>query len=410
MAIAAKELDLAAPAEGAAESVRAQAGSIAPMDGLRGVAVLWIVLFHFLVLGDAAKDPWLAAVTAMPVVETAIRNGPFAVDLFFLLSGFLLTLPWLMNADRGRAAPDARRFYARRFWRIVPAYYVHVALLFVLVMPLLHGATYWRSDLYVYVFNAVAHGLFLHNLTPLTSGSLGVNGALWTLAVEAQFYALLPLLAPLFVRMPWRSVAVSVAISAGWVVAAHRGFDGLVHLVMALGRHWQWPEDSIRRLLAIQFPAYLVHFAWGAVLARLWLRWRAQASRFAPAMLFWTCVALLAAIASGTIRPLGENAWLVSLTALGGILLAAATDRAGFAMALLGRGPLAFLGRISYSAYLWHLPLLLLLQRYARVPAWAFFPFYLACVVAIGWVSWRWIEQPFMRRHAHASAIPPRAP
>ncbi|HET9580812.1 MAG TPA: acyltransferase [Usitatibacter sp.] len=407
--MAAVAAGLEAPAR-AGESVRAQAGSIAPMDGLRGVAVAWIVLFHFLVLGSAATDPWIAAVARVPTLEAAIRGGPFAVDLFFLLSGFLLSLPWLLAARRGRPAPDVRRFYARRFWRIVPAYYVQLAALFVVVMPLLHGLAYWRSDLYVYAFNALAHALFLHNVTPLTSGSLGANGALWTLAVEAQFYALLPLLGPLFARAPWRSLALSVAISAAWVAGSQHGFDALVRAGMELGRHWQWPEDAIRRLLAIQFPAWLAHFALGAALARAWLGWRPNTGRYAPAMLFWACIAILAAALAGGLRPLGELSWLVPVGALGGIMLAAATGRAGFAATALGRGPLAFLGRISYSAYLWHLPLLLVLQRHAHVAPWALLPLYLASVISIGWLSWRWIEQPFMRRHAHGSASPRPAP
>lgn len=408
MAALASDLDLARGP--AAESVRAQAGSIAPMDGLRGVAVLWIALFHFAVLGDASKDPWLAAIAAAPAIAAAIRSGPFAVDLFFLLSGFLLTLPWLLNAARGAPPPDTRRFYARRFWRIGPAYYVQLLFLFVVAMPALHGPTYWRSDLYVYAFNGVAHGLFVHNLTPLSSGSLGVNGALWTLAVEAQFYLLLPLLAPLFVRAPWRCLAIATAVSAGWIAGAHHGFEGLVRLYQEWGRHWQWPEDAIRRLLAIQLPAYLVHFALGAVLARAWLRWRERPRRRGPAILFWIGVAVLAAVSGGWSRPLGDQSWLASLAALGAILLAAAADTTGLAAAALGRGPLAFMGRISYSAYLWHLPLLALLQRLAGLAPWALLPLYLASVVATGWLSWRWIEQPFMRRHAAASAARRRAP
>ncbi|HET9652521.1 MAG TPA: acyltransferase family protein, partial [Usitatibacter sp.] len=204
------------------------------------------------------------------------------------------------------------------------------------------------------------------------------------------------------------SLALAAAISAGWVAGSHAGFDALVRFYMEAGRHWQWPEEAIRRLLAIQFPAYLVHFALGAVLARAWLRWRTRDVRYGPALLFWASVLLLASVAAGWTRPLGEQSWLVSLAALGGIMLAAAADRTGAASAALGRGPLAFMGRISYSAYLWHLPLLALLQRYAAGPAWTLFPLYLASVVALGWISWRFIEQPFM--HANASAAPRRAP
>jgi peptidoglycan/LPS O-acetylase OafA/YrhL len=387
--------------------VREHAGTIAPMDGLRGVAVAWIVLFHFTVLRDAALDPWAAAIASVPAFARAVASGPFAVDLFFILSGFLLSLPWLIHARRGLPAPDARAFYARRVRRIVPAYYMHVALLFLVVMPLLHGAAYWRSDLYVYAFNAVAHALFIHNTTPLTSGSLGVNGALWTLAIEAQFYALLPLLGPLFARAPWRSLAAATAIAIAWVAASRHGFDALVAAFLAAGAHWQWQEQSIRGLLAIQFPAWLAHFALGAAMAHVWQRWRPAGAL--TAALFAACAAILAVLGTGRVAPLGEHSGTITVAALGGVVLAAALDRGAIAAAL-GRGPLAFVGRISYSAYLWHLPLLLVMQRHASLVPALFFPAYLASVIGVGWLSWRFVEQPFMHARGRASAIPPPAP
>lgn len=342
----------------AAGSVRAEAGEIAPIDGLRGVSVIWILLFHFTVL--RAADPCAAALRETPIVGAVIARGPLAVDLFFLISGFLLTLPWLVRARDGRPAPETRAFYVRRIRRIVPAYYLHLALLFALVMPLLFGAKYWRHDLYVYGANAIAHAAFVHNLSPLTSASLGVNGALWTLAVEAQFYALLPLLAPLFARAPWRTLAAAALVSAAWVWNANHGFDALIRWHRDIGARWDWREDSIRRFLGMQLPAFAFTFACGAALARAWLAHRPQT----PAAL-------------------------------------------GMA---LGRGPLAFMGRISYSAYLWHLPLLLLLQARVGVPGAAFFPLYVACVCAVGWISWRFVERPFMTASAPAREDPPRAP
>ena len=397
--------DTVAVAAPRVEGVRAEAGTIAAMDGLRGVSVLWIVLFHYTVLRDAASDRWAAALRDTPAIGSFIAHGPFAVDLFFLISGFLLTLPWISRAQAGSPPPDTRRFYARRIRRIVPAYYLHLAALFAVVMPLLHGITYWRSDLYVDLLNAVAHALFLHNLSPLTSGSLGVNGALWTLAVEAQFYLLLPLLAPLFVRAPWRSLAASVAISAAWIAGSIHGFDALVQWHLEIGRHWQWSEASIRRLLSIQFPAYLAHFAAGAAMGRLWFLHRARVARRVRALLLAACAGILAAIVAGW-HPLGEYGWMVSLAALAGIVLAAACGAAP----ILERGPIAFVGRISYSAYLWHLPLLLCLQARAPIDAAAFFPAYIAAVVAIGWLSWRGVEWPFMQARGGASAVPPPSP
>jgi peptidoglycan/LPS O-acetylase OafA/YrhL len=385
----------------ATESVRAEVGHLAPMDGMRGIAVLWVVFFHIIVLRGKLDDPWVAIFASIRPIAALFGAGYLGVDLFFLISGFLLTLPWFVHARKGLPAPSAREFYARRFWRIAPAYYAQLVLLFLLVVPLLRGATYWRSDLYVYIYNAIAHATFLHNTTPLSSGSMGVNGALWTLGVEAQYYLLVPLLAPIFVRAPRAALAVALCLAALWRMQTHYGLDGIVAVEMALGRPWSWPESVVRYLLLHQLPSYLGHFALGIVLGRAWLAWREREHRaieraaldaavvFSLGVLYWV-IAIDGAI-------LGEHTWILPTLALAALLFRAATSASPLARNLLGRGALAFAGRVSYSAYLYHLPLLILWNLYgAFIPAWTSLPLYLATLFAIAWLSWRFIEQPFI--------------
>jgi peptidoglycan/LPS O-acetylase OafA/YrhL len=385
------------------EDVRSEVGYVAPIEGLRGVAVLWVVLFHYLVVREKLfDDPWIATVSASRPLEAVIRNGYLGVDLFFLISGFLLTLPWFVHARLGRPAPATYAFYERRFWRIAPAYYLQLALLFVLVMPLLFGWMYWRRDLFVYAFNAVTHMAFVHNTTPLTSGSMGVNGALWTLAIEAQYYVLVPFVAPLFVRRPWTMLAAAFAAAVLWRLGARHDLDALVAFELAIGRHWQWGEEVVRHLLRTQLPSYLGHFALGIVLGRGWLAWRDRPRAKRDGVLLASGAMLaIAAILWTLLRGaplLGDHAWILLTFALGTLLFAAAADRSGIADALLGRGPLAFVGRVSYSAYLYHLPLLLLWNKLAAgLPAASSFPLYLALVLAISWLSWRHVERPFLR-------------
>jgi peptidoglycan/LPS O-acetylase OafA/YrhL len=378
--------------------VRAAVGRIPALDGVRGIAVLWVIVFHYAALGDAGRDPWLAAINAVPVLDAVVRNGYLGVDLFFLISGFLLVLPWFVRREGGLARPSARDFYLRRIRRIVPAYYLHLALLFLLFVPLLRGWDYWRHDLYVIIWNGIAHAGFLHTTSPLTSGTLGVNGALWTLAVEAHYYLLLPLLSPLFARAPATTAVGAFAVAALWQAGARHDLDALVALQMRLGEHWGWPEAIVRHLLLTQLPGYLAHFALGTVLGRIWLLWRDEQLR----MLRWLPVAALLALALllhalGTREAiLGEHTWVATTLALGTLLLAAALGRGRLSRAVLDRGPLAFLGRVSYSAYLYHLPLLLLWQHHAvPVPAYLAGPLYLACVLLVAWLSWRFVEERF---------------
>jgi len=387
----------------AAENVRAEVGEIGPLDGLRGIAVAWVIAFHVYALRAKVGDPWVDLMASARFLEPVVGAGYLGVDLFFLISGFLLALPWFVHAAQGKPAPSALGFYARRVRRIVPAYYVQIVILFAVVLPLLRGPGYWRSDLYVYLYNAVAHAFFLHNTTPLTSGSMEVNGALWTLAVEAQFYILIPLLVPLFVRWTHAALAACFALAALWHIGVDSGLDGIVAAEMALGAHWGWPESIVRYLLLHQLPSYLAHFALGIVLGRAWLRWRAaQPPRVEHALVSVAAACALAALYRFMAidgRMLGELTWIVAPLCLAILLFRAVTTRWRFVQRLLARGPLAFLGRISYSAYLYHLPLLLVWNAYARaLPAWSSLPLYLAALLALSWLSWRFVEQPFLKK------------
>ncbi|HXF79837.1 MAG TPA: acyltransferase [Usitatibacter sp.] len=377
----------------APDGVRDEIGHIPGIDGLRGIAVLWVALFHFLVLrpGDAASRA-IAATPAGPLAA----NGYLGVDLFFIISGFLLAMPWFVHAAAHRESPSVLAFYRRRFWRIVPAYYVQLAILFGLVLPALRGVAFWRSDLYVYLYNLVTHALFLHNTTPLSSGSMQVNGALWTLAVEAQFYLLLPLAMPVVVRWPRASLLAAIAAAQAWRVAAEVDLVPLVRLEVWLGRPWGWPEDVVRHLLAYQLPSYLGHFALGMYLGREWLSRRAAPARpgVPDAAAAMAIVALGISLVQGW--PPGRFAWTAAPLALC-VLLYAAARGGTWTSALLARGPLAFTGRVSYSMYLYHLPLLLVLAPWLDSLPHAALPAYLAAAIAAGWISWRFVERPWMR-------------
>ncbi|MGZ5033956.1 MAG: acyltransferase family protein [Usitatibacter sp.] len=382
--------------------VRSEVGAIPPLDGVRGIAVLWVMLFHFAALAGGRGDPWIEAMDKFPLLDAVIRNGYLGVDLFFLLSGFLLTLPWFLHARAGVAAPRTREFYLRRIRRIVPAYYAQLVILFAIVLPLLLGIDYWKHDLYVILYNVFAHAAFVHNLSPLSSASMSVNGALWTLAVEAQYYLLLPLLAPLFVRAPVVATIAAFIAAAAWQLASRHGFDALVAWQMAMGAHWKWSEAIVRHLLVTQLPAYLGHFALGTLLGRAWLEWRDRApGRRSFPYLFAAGAAALAALLGylrSGIAVWGDYTWMLSTLCLGTLLFAAAAGKGPIARALLARGPLAFLGRISYSAYLYHLLVLAVLLKHAdTLPRAAVFPVFMFATVALSWLSWHFIEQPWQK-------------
>jgi peptidoglycan/LPS O-acetylase OafA/YrhL len=96
---------------------------------------------------------------------------------------------------------------------------------------------------------------------------------------------------------------------------------------------------------------------------------------------------------------LGDATWIVVPLAFGLVFFALAANDRARPHPILGHGPLAFLGRVSYSAYLYHLPVLALWNAFIPASGWISLPLYLATVGAIAWVSWRYVERPFLRRY-----------
>ena len=393
-----------------AAGVRDEVGYIEPIEGLRGVAVLWVVAFHYVVVRTSPfpTDPWLQLVAASPAAQVIVRNGYLGVDLFFLITGFLLTLPWFRRAAAGLPAPPAREFYVRRAHRILPAYYVQLLVLFLVCLPLMRDLTYWKSDLAYYLWNFGAHVTLLHYTTPITSASLTLNGALWTLALEAQYYLLLPLLAPLMVRAPLRMALVLFAAAGAWRWLAWHDLEPLFAFEMSIGARWNLPEATIRHFLATQLPAYFAHFAAGILAGRAWLRWRDRS--FGP--LAATAWLAAAAVALGVLYRmhapggvwLGEHNWVLVPIAMGVVMLALVSSGAAIARPLLANAPLKFIGRTSYSIYLYHLPLLLAWNKFAPSDlGWLSLPLYLAVVMGVAWASYRWVELRYMQNRGQTT-------
>jgi peptidoglycan/LPS O-acetylase OafA/YrhL len=382
------------------------AGRIRGIEALRAVAIAWVLLFHWLVARDPQSgDPWVAAITGWAPANAFLRNGFLGVDLFFLISGFLLVLPWARAAAGEGKRPDTRAFYARRIRRIVPAYYAQLLLLFALFAPLLLGRGYvrdWGGGLVA--LNAATHATFLHYTTPLTSASFGVNGALWSLAIEMQFYLLLPALAPAFARRPLAWGLALIAAAGAWRWLAAHDLGPLVAAERAIAARFEVGEGPIRHLLGTQLPAYFAHFAVGMAAGCAWSKWvreRGRDFRQGPAVLASGALAVLygaCAVGEAGLGLLGW--WLVSLACLAALLVAFALP--GPFSRAVSQVPVLFVGRVSYSIYLYQLPLLYLWNRFRVLDgSAASMPAFVAVVLIVAWVSYAAIERPFIARGRH---------
>ena len=180
------------------------------LDGLRAVAILIVVWYHFW------QQSWLMPIVGDFNLDWLPRNGAILVDFMILLSGFCLFLPYAREMVHGEKAPGALTFYRKRVARIAPSYYISILIvLFCFALPLgeyASGTDFWKDF--------VPHLFFVHNLFPQSYIFTHLNGALWTVAVEVQFYLLFPLLARFFRKKPVLTYAGMVAIgllSCDWI-------------------------------------------------------------------------------------------------------------------------------------------------------------------------------------------------
>jgi peptidoglycan/LPS O-acetylase OafA/YrhL len=148
-----------------------------PVDGLRAISVLWMIVFHCIYhLGDVLPRERFLEVLRSPWLRV-LEQGHLGVDIFFVISGFLIT-SLLLREREARGRVDFRGFYIRRAFRILPAYAIALCLAAWVLGPEAHLASAW-SNL-----------LFVNNFLPIARQALPWT---WSLAIEEQFYLVFPL-------------------------------------------------------------------------------------------------------------------------------------------------------------------------------------------------------------------------
>ena len=303
------------------------------LDGLRMLAMYLIILFH-------TQVPW-------------IQGSFIAVNLFFVLSGYLVTNVVLTEMDRtGRL--DLGRFYARRVRRLLPAALVAVvgiSLVFLLVAPVVRriGLVGDAQSALLYVANwrflAQANVYFAPNVekSPFLH--------FWTLSIEEQFYILFPLLILLLARASRRWVMV-----AGLVAVTVASIGAQVYWASADPLHaYYGTEPRLYQLSAGAAMAVALR-SWPVRVPRLVARAVAVGGRV---LCVARCFSAVAMSQSGR----GFLGTAACLMVVAGLML---DEDQPLARALSLR-PVVYLGQISYSTYLWHWPVILVTGMFLDV-------------------------------------------
>jgi peptidoglycan/LPS O-acetylase OafA/YrhL len=355
------------------------------LTGLRGIAACWVMLFHLWALA-AGPRVILLGLDLTPIFSC----GFLGVDLFFVLSGFLLGLPFLAWANRTRPFPNLVQFWKRRCLRVLPAYYIQLGLLIVAGF-VVSGA--WPVDLHQLLAYLSMEFVFVDGIGPM------LNGVWWTLPIEWNYYLVLPLLGLAFARARWWLVALGVFVAV-------LGFRVLCYQLLLANR----TIGPVAYPMIIQLPGRLDEFVFGMLAAWFHLRRRAPAPRRDHALLALGIACVIALLLGldgrGDIFATADTRWIFTYATCAGASLAlivyAAAARAWLADRLFAGRALAFLGTISYSLYLWHAIVFEVAARsgFAQwAPAASLGRLAVALVpivLVVSWISFRLTEHPFL--------------
>ena len=301
------------------------------VDGLRALAALWVVLFHIHAFSGAH-------VGLIPGLDLFLRSGSTGVSLFLVLSGFCLYLPF---AGYRNERFQTKAFLIRRCRRLLPAYYVSLAI--TLAVVLIAGTNLGLASYsgWPAVEQLLTHATMTHILFPKTFYAL--NGAFWSLALEWQLYLTLPLLI-IGIRR-W-----GLAWTAAAAIAVNVAYRLLLFLMISEHRV---AADSLlaTAVLPNQLPGRWAEFVFGMVAAELY-----QAGVLVRLRLT-LAVPVMVALVGVSLVSVG-NQW--SHLLFGGVfvlLLAVVLKADNLIATVISWRQLARLGTMSYSLYLVHQPI-----------------------------------------------------
>ncbi len=375
------------------------------LTGLRGVAAWWVVLFHVrtVIIPLFLNADMVSALVQswQRILHVNIRPlfyGWMGVQVFFVLSGFLLFLPFARVLLGQREKINLLEYFKRRFKRILPAYYFQLVILAVLSFFGLYQSTTWT--------NWIMHGLMIHNFSSVYNWEL--NGVSWTVPVEFDFYLLLPLLF-LFIR---KSGIYNFVLAA---------LGGAIIYKMMVFSYAIDKEVIYKVWLFGQLPGRIDLFAFGMLGAFIYEKYNQQIQQFkyknylefgllaGGVFAVWLLIKFLMSM-EGKFW-LGHPSLFFYDSLLGVAILLIVlgiTIQGKLTKILFANRLVVYLGEISYSTYLWHMPLLLFVFQNPQIKKYIqanpnenlllVLLFAIGLVLFASILSYRYVELPFLRK------------
>lgn len=369
---------------------------IPSLDGLRALACLAVFGVHF------QQAVSLRGNIGPFDLARLLENGNTGVALFFVLSGFLLSIPFWRSLERAEPVPRWRVFWVKRAVRILPAYFLCLTLLVV------HNRVWEQPGEST---NILLHYLLLFNYSP--QHIFSINPPFWTLAVEVQFYILLPLIFLVIAAFPrWLQMPAVV----GFAVFAYVALIGVIQCEPC--REW-WPwngQDDVTQnpVFTYSLLAHLPHFLLGVLGGGGYSMLKdARRRHFCAIRNGSEAVFLLAAVLIFIILatpldtrlaiPFGRyNLPFVPVLLA---LIVLSSSHTSLIKALLELPPVRWIGYVSYGVYIFHLPVLNVVGRTMRSAGLDTKEHWLILLVAaltltlaVAAISYYLVERPILRR------------
>jgi peptidoglycan/LPS O-acetylase OafA/YrhL len=353
------------------------------VDGLRAVAVVSVMLYH--------------------LREALMPGGFLGVDVFFAISGYVVTMSLARDAAKGYSLAEfLKRFYARRILRIIPA--LLVCLLVTTALTVVFIPKAWLSEATqktgLYAFFGLSNFALLSAdsyFSPRPAFNPFTHT--WSLAVEEQFYVFLPLI--LFFTLP-------LGRRSGWGGAIARAVLPVLCLASFVAMWW---VSGTNREAAFYMLTYRFWELGAGALCFLLLQHRGGALRASPLAVHvasWAGAVLIAAAAWFANSKAAPFPWAIPAVVGTVLLLAAMTAKDApltpIAQLLRSR-PFVFVGRLSYSLYLWHWVVYVLFRWTVGLYDLQHMAAAVALTFALAWLSYVVVEQP-IRRGRWISARP----
>jgi peptidoglycan/LPS O-acetylase OafA/YrhL len=353
---------------------------IPELDGLRGVAILAVLVFHFSHIYSNSENSLTHGMFWL------FQKGSYGVDLFFVLSGFLITGILLDAREKPKYFWN---FWIRRFLRIFPLYYAYIGLIWFVVYPLYHPEGIGTPEDY----SPWMYIAYLQNWKSSRGVPEHLLSHLWSLAIEEQFYLVWPVLVFLIPRKPLGWVCIFVAF-------------GSVALRYAMWLSGAWSE-TIHRLTPCRLDTLMV----GAIIA-IGCRnplWMSRIAQFGTAIFAITgaAVALCWSVpGNGELREVTLTWFLLSLF-FGAAVMLVIRPTSWLAPICRNRVLRSF-GKYSYGIYVLHELFLVIFGAHLfyevsksywglRLMQVFFIPLMIGCSYAAAWVSYNGYEKWFLK-------------